>query len=85
MDEQIKKLVDFIDGWQREVMYEKARKIVELMHGWRREAMDLVPDEYALHNVIYKYFTLDNKAAGLRRAADELEELLIELGLISED
>jgi len=38
----------------------------------RKQAMAMVPPEYADRDLHYKYFRLDNEAAGLIAAADDI-------------
>ncbi len=48
----------------------------ELAEAWEREAMARVPPDYASRGLEYKFLAMDNEAAGLARAAEELRELI---------
>ena len=58
-------------------------QIAELIIKWRKKALATVPPEYADRQMHDKYLRLDNWAAGLDEAADELEDLL--LGKVKHD
>lgn len=52
------------------------RRLKNLVVIWRQEAMEMVPPIYAERDLHYKYFKLDNEAAGVNFCADVLEELI---------
>ena len=43
---------------------------------WRKRAMDRVPQDYDCRGLSEKYLGMDNIAAGLIMAAEELEDVL---------
>jgi hypothetical protein len=51
----------------------------DLVAKWREGALACVPPEYAERRLHYKYLKLDNYAAGLDDAADELDKALAKL------
>lgn len=59
-------------------------RLIALANAWEREAFQSVPPEYRDRKMDYKYFNLDNEAAGLISCTDDIETLLLDIELSEE-